>query len=308
MTLDLDYQRGRTQQHGCGHPTAVENNPSSYSRQEEWRTAGKSRRGNYSTYRSRAAPPKSALTAAQPSSKFHQASISRQETLCPSKAPKTWIGSTVFDMHPGGRGWTHGYTVKQKIEEGAVILAPYIAPLLDTKIPLDAPGRAETEVGAACAKHRPYIILSKHLDHFQAIPLWTYQSRGLEGKPQEVQAEHVSLARPGNRYELQTPHKPLWLEASSKFQVSEKCVARFTEVHAFSFSCSILLLGYINRESYIRLTELHLKDVHVAIEMKVSRIKEELNIHKNPSTYAQSPRHVRGLPGTNLHRLEPIAA
>ncbi|KAL9078764.1 MAG: hypothetical protein Q9157_002316 [Trypethelium eluteriae] len=240
--------------------------------------------------------------------KYHQTSTLRQSTIAQSTlAPAiqpSYYGKSVWDQHPANENWFHGFASKERFEEGAIILAPYLEPLYNQKIlPGDA-DRAETQIGAACAKHRPFILLSKSAEHFKAIPLYTYQGQGIGSKSPEVQAEHVSVARSGYPYKQQGPYKPLYLEPNCPWQVKETCVAHFTEVSTFSYSCPIKGLGYVKRESYVQLAELHLKNVHSSISKKVSYMKEQLEARQN----SQAPMRLGALAGMSVHRLTSVAA
>ncbi|KAI9665809.1 MAG: hypothetical protein M1821_003743 [Bathelium mastoideum] len=245
--------------------------------------------------------------------KRHQPSTIQQSTLAPiaatpSAMPPAYYGRTVWDQHPASENWVHGYVIKEEFEEGAIILAPYLEPLYNTKIQPGEADRAETQIGAACAKHRPFILLSKCADHFEAIPLYTYQGLGVESKSLKVQGEHVSIARAGYPCKKQGPHQPLYLEPVTQWKVKETCVAHFTEVTSFSYSCPVKSLGYINRESYIHLAELHLKNVHESIGNKVASIKGELRARQSLIACSQVSRRMGAVRGASTYGLAEVAA
>ncbi|KAL9083084.1 MAG: hypothetical protein Q9165_008663 [Trypethelium subeluteriae] len=230
--------------------------------------------------------------------KYHQTSTLRQSTFAPStltpQPQPSYYGKSVWDQHPASENWFHGFTSKERFEEGAIVLVPYLEPLYNQKVlPGDA-DRAETQIGAAYAKHRPFILLSKSAEHFKAIPLYTYQGRGIGSKSPEVQAEHVSVARPGYLCKQQGPYKPLHLEPNSFWQVKETCVAHFTEVSTFSYSCPIKGLGYVKRGSYIQLAELHLNNFHSSIakkEIMKMDSHNDTNKFQNPTWIGKNDRN-----------------
>ena len=257
--------------------------------------------------RSNAAPPGPHARQRQQQSTVQRASLAPTE-MGNSVMQPAYYGKSVFDQHPKAENWVHGYVIKEHFLEGTVVLAPYLEPLYNSKIQPGDGDRAETQIGAACAKHRPFILLSKCAEHFEAVPLYTYQSQGIKNKSIAMQAEHVSVARQGYPCHKQGPHEPLLLEHNLLWQVKETCVAHFTEIVSFSYSCPVKDLGMITRESYIQLAEMHLRNVHESIDKKVSDMKRELQTEKMYAARSQAPRGLGDRPGASVHRLAEIVS
>ncbi|KAI9708660.1 MAG: hypothetical protein M1820_003878 [Bogoriella megaspora] len=207
----------------------------------------------------------------------------------------TVAATTVYQVHLAKDHWVYGSQVKHNFEPGAVILAPYIDSLLNVKIQPGDAERAETSVGAACAKHRPYILVSKSDESFVAVALWTHQGTGIEKKSPESRAEHISVTKPGFPFQQQGPHRPLEVEQSSPWKVSPMCVARFTDFRTMSYSLPVKHLGYLTRESYIRLTDLLLDNFQASIKSGVTRMRKEMELEAKKAAATASIRTVHTL-------------
>ncbi|KAL9078761.1 MAG: hypothetical protein Q9157_002313 [Trypethelium eluteriae] len=206
--------------------------------------------------------------------KGHKSTTIAQTTLVP---PPIYIApSSIMDKHPLHENWIKGIkSIKEGLEEGAVILAPYLEPLLDDKIAPGHKDRAETHIGAAIAKHRSYVILAKHELHYSAISLWTHQEQGIDKRTAQFQLENVGVTKRTLKSMQQGPHRPLVLEDTTRWNVKDTCVAHFTELHSIAYSCPVRPLGYITRLSYIRLVELYMGSVNLKLEHIQKKMQED---------------------------------
>ncbi|KAF2229089.1 hypothetical protein EV356DRAFT_23118 [Viridothelium virens] len=175
--------------------------------------------------------------------------------------PQSCTGnSTVYDCYKRQDGWICGINeVKRGIQEGAIILAMHVGPLLDTSIAPGHGNRAENVGGALFAKKRFFIILSKHERHFTAIPIFTHDGKGIQQFHPELRQEYVGISRLGPERASNAPHLPLLLEAGTRWQIKPEAHAHFTKPYCIDYSCPILPKGYITMESLLRLWALYRK-------------------------------------------------
>ncbi|KAF2229085.1 hypothetical protein EV356DRAFT_511778 [Viridothelium virens] len=241
--------------------------------------------------------------------KRHQPTTITETTIQP---PPIFIApSSIMDKHPAHQRWIKGIKrIREGLEEGAVVLAPYMEPLLDDNIGPGHRDRAETHIGAAIAKHRPYIIFAKHELHYTAISLWTHQGKGIENRSLEFQSENVGITKPMLNSAQQGPHAPLMLEDETTWEVKDTCVAHFTELHSIAYSCPIRLLGYITQRSYARLVDLYMTSVNIKLGRAQKKIQGDVqvipHVSKRPVTGKRCKASVA--PSKSLHILVESSA
>ena len=111
-------------------------------------------------------------------------------------------------------------------------------------------------------KGRFWLIESVHEYHFNDLPIYTYNGKGIvEKKSEALKMEHIGIRPPHTapeRYLQQNAYPPLEIESlkDTSEKLHELSVLHFTEQHATSFDTKIRIVGTLKGDSITRVRQL----------------------------------------------------
>ena len=110
-----------------------------------------------------------------------------------------------------------------------------------------------------CVKERPMIIIAQHANNWVALPMFTFQGRGIEKKPDPLEYVSIRDHRSTQPFQAQSAWDPLeteWL-ADEMSIFDQTSVARLTYTVCRDYTVPALIQGQLNAESTKKLIRLH---------------------------------------------------
>ncbi|MCJ1430716.1 hypothetical protein MMC27_000066 [Xylographa pallens] len=152
---------------------------------------------------------------------------------------------------------------RNQYEPGMMIMAPLHEAHFDDNIASQSianndQSTTQSRYGPVFHKQRPIVVVTMHENHYVAIPCFTYQGKGIEGKFPD---DHVSIHdhRRIAATVQQTKHQPL----DTAYMYDDAAVMNPASVAHFAYPVCLkyggycVRLGYLTTESRLRLIELY---------------------------------------------------
>ncbi|MCJ1395160.1 hypothetical protein MMC18_008041 [Xylographa bjoerkii] len=246
--------------------------------------------GHFSTTPSQISTGPSQVTATAPAAQAHRID------------PYTPAG------HTGGRKRHLGpqknrALERNQYESGMMIAAPLHEAHFDDNVAAQSianhdPSTTQSRYGPVFHKQRPMIVVTMHENHYVAIPCFTYQGKGIEGKYPD---DHVSIHdhRRIAATVQQTKHLPLdtGYMYDNTDVMNPASVAHFAYPVCLKYGGYCERLGYLTMESRLRLMELYRQTIPSppldkaaadALEAKLTLGKEKVSTAKRARQFADN--------------------
>jgi len=129
-----------------------------------------------------------------------------------------------------------GKLAKEVYKTGMIIRAALHEPFLSGATDVADKSRTESKFGAICTKYRKMIVVALYQDHYVALPLYTHNGNGLQGKAKPDEFVSIKDHRSREPFTKLSTHKALVTENIN------------TDIHPFSPKCTAHLTYPVSRK------------------------------------------------------------
>ncbi|MCJ1463786.1 hypothetical protein MMC07_002395 [Pseudocyphellaria aurata] len=134
--------------------------------------------------------------------------------------------------------------------------------------------KTDSVYGRICTKARKMIVMATFEDNYIAVPIYTHNGRGLEGKAKPQEFVSVRDHRTPGSFTQLSSHRPLRTERLSPeilpFQL--KSIAHITYPVSRKYTLPVVHEGYLEKESIDQLATLFAKAISPFLKMKKAPI------------------------------------